>query len=71
LIFEDSKPITVDRTFVYRPDVAKSVAPAATRAGFYVEFKTSMLSRPDCGSLKVVLVSPPGKFALLPVPAKV
>lgn len=71
LIFEDSKPITVDRTFVYRPDVAKSVAPGATRAGFYVEFKASMLSRSDCGNLKVVLVSPPGKFALLPVPAKV
>jgi lipopolysaccharide biosynthesis protein len=71
LIFENSNPVAIERTFAYRPDVAKSVAPGASRAGFYVEFKASLLARPDCANLKVVLVSPPGKYSLLPVPAKV
>lgn len=68
LLFEDGEFKTADRTFIARPDVAKSINEKAVKAGFHLELPSDQVKTKDLGALKVLVVSKKNRYAALPVP---
>lgn len=66
LVFENGKLLAADRTFVSRPDVARSVDKNALRTGFYIDIDASAV-KGDCSDLKVAIVSQQERYAFLSV----
>ncbi|MDZ4835087.1 MAG: glycoside hydrolase family 99-like domain-containing protein [Candidatus Melainabacteria bacterium] len=68
LLFEDGVLKTADRTFIARPDVAKSINEKAVKAGFHLEIQSNLVKAKDLAALKVVVVSEKRRYAALAVP---